>query len=344
MPRRERGNALYARGLAVGYGQAGAAGCAVLSSVDIDVAAGNLICVIGPNGVGKSTLLRTIAGLQQPLAGEISLLDQPLSAWSPRERAQRIAVVLTGYVDSGYMSVWSVVALGRFPYAGGWGKLQIEDRHKIDQALQAVGIGNLGERLFSQLSDGERQKVLIARALAQNPVVLVLDEPTAYLDVTGRAETMHTLRRLSLVGQHAVVVSTHDIELALRTADELWLIGSDGGLRVGTPEDLVLSGEFGAVFGTDRVSFDAQSGSFTVNSAAARRATLIGSGLAREWTARALQRLGFAVVESGPQPEVRVELHDTQRAFGILSFDNGVCRFGSIAELAAALKQEREKE
>ena len=341
MPVRQRDNVLHARGLSVGYRQGGAEGRAVLSSVDIDVAAGDLICVIGPNGVGKSTLLRTIAGLQQPLAGEISLLDESLSAWRPRERARRIAVVLTGYVDTGYMTVWSVVALGRFPYAGGWGKLQIEDRRKIDQALLTVGIGHLGERLFSHLSDGERQKVLIARALAQNPVVLVLDEPTAYLDVTGRAETMHTLRRLSLVGQHAVVVSTHDIELAMRTADELWLIGSDGRLRVGTPEDLVLSGEFGTVFRTDRVSFDAQSGSFTVNSAAARRATLIGSGLAREWTARALQRLGCAVVESDPQPDVRVELHDTRLAVGILSFDNSVCRFGSIAELAAALKQER---
>ena len=339
--RRTEHSVLTAHALAVGYRRAGTAARAVLHSVDFSVAGGTMICVVGPNGVGKSTLLRTLAGLQLPLAGRITLLDRPLEQWQARERARRIASVLTGFVETGYMTVRAMVALGRFPYAAGWGRLRSNDCAAIEEALRSVGIVHLGDRLVSCLSDGERQKALIARALAQKPVMLVLDEPTAYLDVTGRAEIMHTLRGLSRESGNAVVVSSHDIDLAMRTADLFWLIGCDGRLRTGAPEDLVLSGELASVFDAEGVSLDEQSGSFTFNIDGVGRAAVCGRDPARRWTARALQRLGYAVVDDDREVDVRVELDDVRCAAGTLTAGLTQRPFGSVAELCTVLRRAR---
>ena len=194
--------------------------------------AGELTCLLGPNGAGKSTLLRTLAAFQPPLDGELLLDGRPLNAFTPQERATRIGVVLTERPDIKGMRVREMVAMGRSPYTGFWGGLSAQDETAVDEAIQQVGIHDLERRMLHTLSDGERQKVMIAKALAQQTPIIFLDEPTAFLDFPSKVEMMLLLRRLAREMQKTVFLSTHDLELALQTADRLWL------LRGGTKEEI----------------------------------------------------------------------------------------------------------
>lgn len=321
--------------LSVGYPATGRA--EILRDINLSLETGFLACVVGPNGAGKSTLLRAIAGLQPAQSGEVRLLGQPVLSWTAGERARNVAVVMTGGAESGYMTVRSVVALGRYPYASGWGRLRPEDNRIIELALRHAGVAQLAGRPFAQLSDGERQKVFIARALAQDPILLVLDEPTAYLDVVGRAEIMHALKRLSRTRQHAIVVSTHDLELALRMADWFWLVDAQGGVTVGAPEDLALDGSLGRVFAADGCSFDGLHGGFHLTAPGESSAHLDGVGPAAEWTRRALRRMGYAESRSNRTADVSVTLHGDTVARGVVMAEGRECEFGSIAQLAAVL-------
>jgi iron complex transport system ATP-binding protein len=252
---------LRARGLAVGYG-ARRARCEVLRGINLDVRAGELSCVLGPNGIGKSTLLRTLVGLQPPLAGDITIDGESLAAISPSALARRVGVVLTERVVVDTLRAQRVVELGRYAHSGWWGTLGVADRTAIDWAINVVGVAHLMERDFSRLSDGERQRVMIARALAQEPSLLMLDEPTAFLDVTSRVELWGLLRRLASQRQLAVVVSTHDLEHALRTAGTLYLVGSDGATTIGSPADLIASGAVAATFSSPNIRFDPREKTF----------------------------------------------------------------------------------
>jgi iron complex transport system ATP-binding protein len=233
--------ALRTRDLAVGYRTRKRAR-AVLEHVNLAVDSGELVCLLGPNGIGKSTLLRTIARMQPALWGTVELGGTDLRTVSQAELARRLGVVLTERVAVEALTVRRIVGLGRYPHSGWFGGLTDRDRVAVDWAIDAVGARHLADRDFSRLSDGERQRVMIARALAQEPVLLVLDEPTAFLDVPSRVELMGLLRQLTRERPLAVVVSTHDLELALRTADVIWLAMPGGGLVTGAPEDVVLSG------------------------------------------------------------------------------------------------------
>lgn len=204
---------------------------------------GELTVLLGPNGSGKSTLLRTLAGLQPSLAGQVLLDGQDLAGLAADELARRVAVVLTDRVDAGLLSARELAGLGRTPHLGFAGRLGARDREVVAWALAAVGAGALADRPAGELSDGERQRVLTARALAQEPSLLVLDEPTAFLDVPSRVGLVELLRRLADERDLAVLMSTHDLELALRVADRVWLLGRDHRLTSGTPEQLALSGQ-----------------------------------------------------------------------------------------------------
>ena len=242
--------------LSIGYGEKGPAKT-LASGLDLTLHAGEFICLLGPNGAGKTTLLRTLSGILTPLAGSIRLLGTDLSAIPTRERAHRISVVLADKVPAGMMNARSLVALGRHPYSGWLGRLDTKDYECIEWALQIVGASQLAERLVAELSDGERQKVAIARALAQEASILLLDEPTAHLDLPNRIETMALLRRLSREKNLAVLLSTHDLDLALRQADRLWLLGTDGTLRQGEPEALARSGALAETFAHESLQWNA---------------------------------------------------------------------------------------
>ena len=190
---------------------------------------GMLTCLIGANGAGKSTLLRTIAGFQLPLEGTVSLGGDDVRALSPRQRAERMAVVLTDRPDVMCTTVWEMVATGRAPFTGFWGRLSGKDRDIVTRSLRLVGIEWMADRTVASLSDGERQKVMIAKALAQQTPVILLDEPTAFLDYPSRVEVMQLLLNIAHEEHKTVLLSTHDLDLALQTADRIWLFEKERG-------------------------------------------------------------------------------------------------------------------
>ena len=226
---------------------------------------GELTCLLGPNGAGKSTLLRTLAAFQPPLSGEMLLDGQLLQEYTAQQLAMRIGVVLTERPSIKGMRVREMVAMGRSPYTGFWGGLKAEDEKAVDEAIAQVGIHNLERRQVDTLSDGERQKVMIAKALAQQTPIIFLDEPTAFLDFPSKVEMLLLLRRLAREMQKTVFLSTHDIELALQTADRLWLMGRDTEeLIIGTPRELAATGALPRFFSGPGIVFDAEALRFKI--------------------------------------------------------------------------------
>jgi iron complex transport system ATP-binding protein len=234
--------------------------------------------------------------MQPPIEGEVRLLGDDIYKLAPPELAKRLSLVLTEKVDAGMLSAYTLVSLGRHPYTNWWGNLTPEDEAIVHWAIKSVGALHLASRQVSELSDGERQKIMIARALAQSPMVMLLDEPTAFLDLPRRVEIMQLLRQLTRETNQAILLSTHDLNLALRLADKVWLLTTNGILHVGAPEDLVLSGAFADTFNSEGVEFDVNSGEFHLHTSHKVEINLIaGEGIAVVWTIRALQRVGFRV-------------------------------------------------
>lgn len=265
----------------------------VASGLHATARRGELTVLLGPNGSGKSTLIRTLCGLQPALGGQVLLGGSDLVALAPDDLARRVAVVLTDRVDPGLLSARELAGLGRIPHLGLGGRLGPEDQRIVEWALGAVGAGHLADRPAAELSDGERQRVLTARALAQQPTLLVLDEPTAFLDVPSRAGLVALLRRLAREQDLAVLMSTHDLELALRVADRVWLMGEDRRLVDAAPEQLALSGQIGALFDGDNLRFDAASGVFVLQSGGARSVRIEAPEPLASALARMLSREGF---------------------------------------------------
>jgi iron complex transport system ATP-binding protein len=234
----------------------------VLADLDATVPPGSFVCVLGRNGAGKSTLMRTIAGLQGALGGAARLEGEDIAALRPQERARRIAVVLTERASSPGLTVDDVVSLGRQPFTGWQGRLTAEDRARVAEALAAAGADRFAARLFDDLSDGERQRVMIARALAQSPQLMVLDEITAFLDLPGRVEVMALLRAQARASGAVVLLSSHDLDLSLQLADSVWLLDGSGGLAVGAAAELIAAGHVGRAFDTDAVRFSSTLGRF----------------------------------------------------------------------------------
>ncbi|WP_175596122.1 ABC transporter ATP-binding protein [Thermomonospora catenispora] len=292
---------LTLQGLAVGYpGRRGRRARRVLEGVNAQARAGDLTVLIGPNGAGKSTLLRTLSGLQPPLAGEVLLDGTSLLAIGPAELARRVAVVLTERDVPALLTGRELVALGRHPHTGFTGRLTAADHAVVDWALAAVDAVHLADRPVTELSDGERQRILTARALAQEPSVILLDEPTAFLDAPSRVALMGLLRRLARERSLVVVISTHDLELALRIADRVWLLTRDGELHRGTPEELTLNGAISASFDSAELTFEAASGVFVLHGADCGTARITAEGVHRPLLERALSRAGWRPSADGP--------------------------------------------
>jgi iron complex transport system ATP-binding protein len=283
---------------------------AVLEGVNVSVSRGQLVCLLGPNGIGKSTLLRTLAAMQPALAGRVELDARDARLLAPADLARRLAVVLTdrGAIDG--LSARRVVELGRYPHVGWFGVLRHRDGIAVDAALAAVAASHLADQEISRLSDGERQRVMIARALAQQPSVLLLDEPTAFLDVPSRVELMALLRDLTRREHVLAIVSTHDLELALRVADVVWLVMPGGELASGAPEDVMLSGVVNAAFEGHRLRFHVADRSFRLLTGQRGDAVARGVGVRATLAAAVLEREGYAVDAGGP-PLVEVDVDDT---------------------------------
>lgn len=292
---------LHTANLSVGYQSR-----TVLNSLNLNLEKGQLTCLLGPNGSGKSTLIRTLAGIQKPLLGMVSLLGTNLREVSPKTLAKQLSLVLTDRIAPGNLTVYGIVSLGRFPYTTWMGNLSSEDKGVIRWALEITGTMQFANRHIGELSDGERQKVMIARALAQQTDLIILDEPTAHLDSPNRIEIFHLLRELVSSGEKAILISTHDIDTAIANADKLWLVANES-ISQGAPEDLVLNGGLEKAFAKEGLSFNYNLGRFEkAVSNKGLKVLIKGNSLAAHWTENALRRAGFQPVEDAEQATVEV--------------------------------------
>lgn len=247
--------AVELRDLAIGYRRRWRHTSTVAADLHARAHRGELTALLGPNGCGKSTLIRTLCGLQPALGGQVLFDGTDLAKITPSALAGRVAVVLTDRIDPGLLSTAELVGLGRLPQLGLSARMTAADHAVVDWALHAVNATHLAGRPAAELSDGERQRVLTARAIAQQPAVLVLDEPTAFLDVSARVGLVEMLHGLAREQQLAIVLSTHELELALRVADRAWLLDTTGTLRDGVPEEQVRAGEIAALFDCEALRF-----------------------------------------------------------------------------------------
>ena len=330
----QKKSVLVLEGVSTGYSAGRGQTRVVTKDINTSLRTGELTCLLGPNGAGKSTLMRTIAGMQPPLAGTVLIGGNDVQKISARELARVVSVVLTDRATAGMLSAYALVALGRHPHTNWLGGLTDADHAVIRHSMEVTGAAELADRLVAELSDGERQKVMVARALAQEPQIMVLDEITAFLDLPRRVEIMGMLRALAHETGRAMLLSTHDLDLALRASDRIWLLPKDGRLTVGAPEDLVLSGAFESAFVSEGVQFEPELGSFRIRSAAQGSISVRATGLARVWTARALERAGYRIVEGQAAAAVSVLNDDGDRVWLI---DGTQVRCRSIEELIEAL-------
>ena len=231
----------------------------VARGINGTIKSGELTCLLGANGVGKSTLLRTLSSFQPKTGGEILLEGRELSEYSDKQLSRLIGVVLTEKPDVRNMTVRELVSLGRSPYTGFWGTYSKEDLKVVDESIAMVGIEVLSKRMVHTLSDGERQKVMIAKALAQQTPVIYLDEPTAFLDYPSKVEVLQLLSRISREAGKVILLSTHDVELALQMADTIWLMTSNEEMAIGAPKALAEQGALGRFIERDGIAFDVES-------------------------------------------------------------------------------------
>ena len=322
-------NILTTHNLTIGYKTQ-----VIASDISVSLSAGELVCLLGANGVGKSTLLRTLGGMQSPIKGKVQLLGDDINKLTPQQLAKRLSLVLTDKVDVGMLSAYAVVSMGRYPYTGWWGKLTQKDEAIVNWAIDAVGAVHLATRNLSELSDGERQKIMIARALAQEPVLMLLDEPTAFLDLPRRVEMMQLLRSLARKTNQAILLSTHDLDLALRLADKVWLLAANSSFHIGAPEDLVLSGALAETFKSEGVEFDPLTGEFHLQTPIHGEIDLVGQGIGAIWTKRALQRSGFLIASESPSSQIRVEVISARyQIFWRVTYNMAVSEHESIYKL-----------
>ncbi len=302
--------------MAVGYASKGEE-LILLEDLNLEIKEGELVCFMGPNGIGKSTLLRTLAGLQKPLRGELNGLEKG-----------KLSLVLTDRITATHMLVYDLVSYGRYPHLSWNISLNEEDHRIIEEAISLTQIAHLKNKRLYQLSDGQMQLVMIARALAQQTPVLLLDEPTAHLDLNNRVEIMNLLRKLARQERKAVLVCTHELDLALQTADLIWLATLHKKVMTGIPEDLVLNGEFDEVF--QFKGFDLKTGKVEHEAHRNKPIQLIGEGYPYLWTKNALERAGYEVKENA---QTIIKIYGGQNT--IWQLDN--LQLQSVADLLTAL-------
>ena len=278
--------------LSIGYVSGRKKKVVVHESLNLQLYPGELTGLLGLNGAGKSTLIRTLSGFQPPIKGNIRLMNKDLSDYSPNQLARITGIVLTEKTQAGGLSVYELVSLGRHPYTGFLGRLKRHDHQIIQESMEAVGIASKADCYMSELSDGERQKSMIAKVLAQQCPVILLDEPTVFLDVTARIETMIILRRLAVEQQKTILLSTHDLDLTIRTVDRLWLQAKGRPMICGAPEDLILKGEFELFFRKDGIVFEQSSGKLHA-AMPTEPIGIEGESITVQWVNNALIRNGF---------------------------------------------------
>ena len=300
---------ISAQDLSIGYFKSTYGHDAVLySGLSLNLYSGELTCLLGQNGSGKSTLLRTLSAVQPALSGDIILDGENLKNYSDLDLSYKIGLVLTDKTSVGGFKVFQLVALGRYPYTGFWGKLTKQDKEIVEAAMRDVGIIHKSDSYVAELSDGERQKVMIAKALAQQCPIVFLDEPTAFLDVASRIEIMNLLHDLAQKQNKAILLSTHDVELALLLADRMWLLSRDGGLKCGVTEDILLSKQMECFLSRDNIAFDMQSGSFYPRKTFTRFVCLDADNDIYRWVKNFLMRNSWGITSDKNEAQFSIKI------------------------------------
>lgn len=309
----------------------------VYSGINVSAAKGELVALIGQNGIGKSTLLRTLANLQRSLSGEILIKDTEISEYKRIEVARIISFVSTEPVRIANLKVFDLVALGRFPHTNWAGRLKQDDRKVVQEAIRLVGLEGFEQKPVSEISDGERQRAMIARTLAQETGIVILDEPTAFLDLPGKYEIIQILNDLAFNTGKTIIFSTHDLNIALHHADKIWLM-LPGEIVAGAPEDLVLNNRFSDIFKNSDLHFDVRKGDFRMPMDISGEIGLTGKGLTGLWTRKALERIGLKVTEAGKQESVVTVKEKDGMIQWCLKTNNKDFEFSSIYQLSLCLK------
>jgi len=308
----------------------------VLGNLNLSANECELVALIGRNGAGKSTLLRTVARLQPAISGEIRLANKLLGQYSRTELAGLLSMVSTEPVSVSYLTARQLVSFGRFPHTNWIGKLTAKDIALVEEAMQLTGITSLGDKNLNEISDGERQRAMIARTLAQDTSLILLDEPTAFLDMPNKYEVIHLLHRLTRTKRKTILFSTHDLNIAMQEADKLWLM-IDGALYEGAPEDMVLNHQFSRVFEGTKLQFDDRKGEFNIRRKDMQSITLSGEGKAFFWTKKALERLGYTVRKEENNHHADVDVSEGTPASWTLNLREGQLSFNNIYELSKFL-------
>ncbi|MCR4750843.1 MAG: ABC transporter ATP-binding protein [Eubacterium sp.] len=244
-------NHLQMEHVSVGYD-----GKALVKDIDISIEKGEIVSLIGPNGSGKSTILKSIVRQLALVAGTVELSGEDFSRMKESEAATRMAVVLTDRIKAELMTCYDIVATGRYPYTGRFGRLSVDDEEKVEEAIRLVHAEEIGTRSFNAISDGQKQRILLARAIAQDPEIIVLDEPTSYLDMRYKLELLTILRRLSREKKTTIVMSLHEIDLAQRISDRILCVREDHTFVWGTPQEIFRDDLLQELYGLDRACID----------------------------------------------------------------------------------------
>ena len=308
----------------------------VASEINASIKQGELTCLLGSNGVGKSTLLKTLCGFLGKISGEITIMGKELDSYTPKELSSTLGIVLTDKCDVRNMSVREIIGMGRSPYTNFWGALSKEDYRIVDEAIEMIGIQNLKDRMVHTLSDGERQKTMIAKSLAQQTPVIMLDEPTAFLDFPSKVEIMQLLHKLTREAGKTIFLSTHDMELALQIADKIWIMDKKCGFAIGTPEDLAINGDLSAFFTRKGIAFDHTTGLFKVENVIHKNICLTGKHCSLfNMVKKALHRNGIGITKT-PENTCCTVTVDTEHPFEI-SYKGETEYAASIEELLSKI-------
>lgn len=281
---------ISAKNLTVGYDKK-----SVISDINIEAMKGQVICLLGPNGAGKSTILRTLAGLLAPVDGSVYVDGKDISKVRKKDIAKKMSLVLTDRTSPMLTTVYSLVSTGRTPYTDFMGRLSEEDKQIIDNALEITGAANLKKRYISALSDGEKQKVMIARALVQEPELIILDEPTSHLDIKHKVEVIHLLQKLSNEKGITCILSLHDIDLALKGCQTVMLVSNGEVIASGSPEEVVKSGVISELYEIRGANYSELLGAVELKGKDTNDIFVLGGGAAGISSYRVLSRMGYGI-------------------------------------------------
>ncbi len=295
----------------------------VAKNLSAELKQGQLACLLGANGKGKSTLMKTMCGFLHPFTGEIFLNGKNISQMDERAMASQIAIVLTDRLIVPNATVFELVSYGRSPFTGFLGKLKKTDLDAVHRALELCGIAHKKNEMLTNLSDGERQKATIAKALAQDTPFILLDEPTAFLDLPARVEVMHLLRNLASNTGKSILMSTHDLDLALQMADKLWLLHENKIIN-GSPEDLLLTNAFQPIFSNANIGFDNKTGLFKVQYQHEYSFFVKGHGFEYVLLRRACSRKGIKLEQVREDSNSWIEINNNQTEPYILKNENNM--------------------